>query len=43
MTRLHKEELEKTNSQNMEQRHEKEFLQWFKKSCKYEFIYVHYL
>ena len=30
MTRLHKEKLEKANSQNMEQRHEKEFLQGFK-------------
>ena len=28
MTRLHKEELEKANSQNMEQSHEKEFLQF---------------
>ena len=30
MTRLHKEELEKANSQNVEQRHEHEFCQWFK-------------
>ena len=30
MTKLHKEELEKANSQNVERRHEKEFLQWFK-------------
>ena len=30
MTRLHKKDLEKANSQNVEQRHEKEFLSWFK-------------
>jgi len=29
--RLRKQEAEKANSQNVEQRHQREFFQWFKK------------
>ena len=34
MIRLHKQELEKANSQNVEQRHPNEFFQWFKKNVR---------
>ena len=43
MTRLHKEEFEKTNSQNVEQRHENEFFTCFKKHVSmnlYDYYYI---